>query len=46
MGPVLDGLMSPTLDKKRISPHSEFSLGTDKLLFRYGQAIIFLSIWA
>ena len=32
MGPVLGRLVSSTFDKKRITPHSEFSPGTVKLL--------------
>ena len=28
MGTVLGRLMSPTFDKKRMTPHSEFSPGT------------------
>ena len=32
MGPVLGRLVSSTFDKKRITPHSEFSPGTAKLL--------------
>ena len=35
MGPVLGRLMSSTFDKKRMTPHSEFSPGTVKLLFFY-----------
>ena len=41
MGPVLGRLVSSTFDKKRMTPHSEFSPGTVKLLLRYCQAIIF-----
>ena len=41
MGPVLGRLVSSTFDKKRMTPHSEFSPGTVKLLLRYFQAIIF-----
>ena len=41
MGPVLGRLVSSTLDKKRMTPHSEFSSDTVKLLLRYCQAIIF-----
>ena len=44
MGPVLGGLVSSTFDKKRMTPHSEFSPGTIKLLLRYCQGIIFLLI--
>ena len=40
MGPVLGRLVSSTFDKKRMTPHSEFSPGTVKLLLRYCQAII------
>ena len=42
MGPVLGGLVSSTFDKKRMTPHSEFSPSTIKLLLRYCQAIIFV----
>ena len=42
MGPVLGRRVSSTFDKKRITPHSEFSPGTVKLLLRYCQDIIFL----
>ena len=42
MGPVLGRLMSSTFDKKKLTPHSEFSPGTVKPLLRYCQAIIFL----
>ena len=42
MGPVLGRLVSSTFDKKRMTPHSEFSPGTIKLLLRYCQAIIFV----
>ena len=35
MGPVLGRLVSSTFDKKRMTPHSEFSPGTIKLLLRY-----------
>ena len=41
MGPVLGRLMSSTFDKKRMTPHSEFSPGTVKLLLSYCQAIVF-----
>ena len=41
MGPVLGRPVSSTFDKKRMTPHSEFSPGTVKLLLRYCQAIIF-----
>ena len=41
MGPLLGRRVSSTFDKKRTTPHSEFSLGTIKLLLRYCQAIIF-----
>ena len=40
MGPVLGRLMSSTFDKKRMTPHSEFSPGTVKIL-THCQAIIF-----
>ena len=43
MGPVLVRIVSSTFDKKRMTPHSEFSLGTIKLLIRYCQAIIFFN---
>ena len=33
MGPVLGRLVSSTFDKKRMTPHSEFSPGTVKLFF-------------
>ena len=42
MGPVLGRLVSPTFDKERMTPHSELSPGTIKLLLRYCQAIIFV----
>ena len=42
MGPVLGRRVSSTFDKKRITPHSEFSPGTVKLLLRYCQDITFL----
>ena len=32
MGPVLGRLVSSTFDKKRITPHSDFSRGTVKRL--------------
>ena len=41
MGPVLGRLVSSTFDKKRMTPHSEFSPGTVKLLLRYCQAVVF-----
>ena len=41
MGPMLGRLVSSIFDKKRMTPHSEFSSGTVKLLLRYCQAIIF-----
>ena len=41
MRPVLGRLVNSTFDKKRMTPHSEFSAGTIKLLIRYCQAIIF-----
>ena len=41
MGPVLGRIVSSTFDKKKMTPHSEFSPGTVKLLLRYCQAIIF-----
>ena len=44
MGPVLGRLVSSTFDKKRMTPHSEFSPGTVKLLLRYCQAIIYFFI--
>ena len=44
MGPVLGRLVSSTFDKKRMTPYSEFSPGTVKLLLRYHQAITLLLI--
>ena len=41
MGPVIGRLMSSTFDKKRMTPNSEFSPGTVKLLLRNCQAIVF-----
>ena len=41
MGPVLGRLVSSTFDKKRMTPHSEFSPSTVKLLLRYCQAVVF-----
>ena len=46
MGPVLGRFVSSTFDKKLMTPHSEFSPGTVKLLLRYYQAIIFLLVYA
>ena len=40
MGPMLGRRVSSTFDKKRMTPHSEFSPGTVKLFLRYCQAII------
>ena len=44
MGPVLGRLVSSTFDKKRMTPHSEFSPDTVKLLLRYCQAIFFINL--
>ena len=41
MGLVLGRLVSSTFDKKKSTPHLEFSPGTVRLLLRYCQAIIF-----
>ena len=41
MEPVLGRRVGSTFDKKRMTPHLEFSTGTAKLLLRYCQAIIF-----
>ena len=44
MGPVRGRLMGSTFDKKRMTPHLEFSPGTVKLLLRYCQAIFFINL--
>ena len=43
MGLVLGRRVSSTFDKKKLTPHLEFSPGTVKLLLRYCQTIILLT---
>ena len=41
MRPVLGRLVSSTVDKKRMTPHSEFSPGTVKLLLSAAKLLFF-----